>query len=197
MNPAANLFFIGPMGAGKTTIGRHTAQLLGLPFFDLDHSIEARSGADIALIFELEGETGFRLREHSLLLELTKQDGIVLATGGGVVLNEENRRLLKQRGFVVYLETDINNQLARLKRDRKRPLLQTSAVETATPSHPDVNPMDDRRERLEQLAQARLPLYREIADLTVPAASASSAAAMARRVAVLLETHWQRFIQPH
>ena len=196
MNPASNLFFIGPMGAGKTTIGRHTAQLLGLGFFDLDHLIEQRSGADIALIFDLEGEAGFRLREQALLVELAQHEGIVLATGGGVVLNEENRRLLKLRGFVVYLETDVDNQFARLKRDRKRPLLHAAVAKTGV-DNPDISVVDDRRERLERLTQERLPLYQEIADLTVSANSASSAIATARRVAALLATHWQRLTKSH
>jgi shikimate kinase len=176
MNPAPNLFFIGPMGAGKSTIGRRTAELLGLPFFDLDHAIEEHCGVAIPLIFDVEGEAGFRRRETAVLAELAAADGVALATGGGAVLAEENRRCLHERGFVVFLETTIEEQLARLARDRKRPLL-------AAP---------DRRERLQQLAATRDPLYREIADLTVPAGHSGSTAQMARRLAKQLAEIWRR-----
>jgi shikimate kinase len=176
MNPARNLFFIGPMGAGKTTIGRGVAELIGLPFHDLDHEIEVRSGAAIRLIFDIEGEGGFRQRESALLAELTAQDDIVIATGGGAVMAAENRRLLAARGFVVYLETRVDEQLARLARDRKRPLL-------AAP---------DRRERLLALAAERDPLYREIADLIVPAGPRKSTGQVAQRIAAELDHCWQR-----
>jgi shikimate kinase len=176
MNPAPNLFFVGPMGAGKSTIGRRTAELLGLPFFDLDHEIEEHSGASIPLIFDVEGETGFRRREAAALADLAARDGIALATGGGAVLDAQNRRCLRERGFVVFLETTIEEQLARLARDRKRPLL-------AAP---------DRRERLEQLASIRDPLYREIADLTLPAGHSGSTAHVARQLVKQLSESWQR-----
>lgn|SRR5689334_12419596 len=176
MNPAPNLFFIGPMGAGKSTIGRRTAELLGLPFFDLDHEVEEHSGASIPLIFDVEGEAGFRRRESAALADLAARTGIALATGGGAILAEENRRCLRERGFVVFLETTIDEQLARLARDRKRPLL-------AAP---------DRRERLEHLAAIRDPLYREIADLTLPAGHSGSTAQVARRLAHKLAEAWQR-----
>ncbi|MBV8776671.1 MAG: shikimate kinase [Alphaproteobacteria bacterium] len=176
MNPAANLFFIGPMGAGKTTIGRRVADLLGLPFLDLDHAIEAHCGADIPLIFELEGEAGFRARESAVLAELSAREGIALATGGGAILAEANRALLRTRGFVVYLETTVNEQLARLSRDRKRPLL-------AAP---------DRRERLLALMAQREPLYRELADFTLPAGHRGSTAQVAQRLAAALTQQWQR-----
>ena len=176
MNPAPNLFFIGPMGAGKTTIGRRVAELLGLPFFDLDHEIEEHSGAAVALIFEIEGEAGFRQRESALLAELSARHDIVLATGGGAVLAAENRRLLRERGYVVYLETTVDEQLGRLTRDRKRPLL-------AAP---------DRRERLQALAAAREPLYREIADMLVPSGPRKSTLLVAQRIAAELEHGWQR-----
>jgi len=176
MNPAPNLFFIGPMGAGKSTIGRRTAELLGLAFFDLDHEIEEHCGATIPLIFDVEGETGFRHRETATLAELAARSGLALATGGGAVLAAENRRCLRERGFVVYLETTIDEQLTRLARDRKRPLL-------AAP---------DRRERLQQLATVREPLYREIADLTLPAGHEGSTAQVANRLARQLGELWQR-----
>src|SRR6202000_2537513 len=128
MNPAPNLFFVGPMGAGKTTIGRRAAELLGLPFFDLDHAIEQHCGADVPLIFELEGEGGFRKGETTILAGFARaqaaaREGVALATGGGAVLAQENRQVLKSRGFVVYLETTVEEQMKRLARDRKRPLL--------------------------------------------------------------------------
>ena len=176
MNPAPNLFFVGPMGAGKSTIGRRTAELLGLPFFDLDHEVEEHSGASIPLIFDVEGEDGFRRRETAALLDFSARSGIALATGGGAVLAAENRRCLRDHGFVVFLETSIEEQLARLARDRKRPLL-------AAP---------DRRERLQQLAAIRDPLYREIADLTVPAGHSGSTAQVARRLANELGEVWRR-----
>ena len=176
MNPAPNLFFVGPMGAGKSTIGRRTAELLGLAFFDLDHEIEEHCGATIPIIFDIEGETGFRRREAAALADLAARAGIALATGGGAVLADDNRRCLRERGFVVYLETTIDEQLARLARDRKRPLL-------AAP---------DRRERLGQLAAVRTPLYREIADLTVPAGHSGSTAQVAGRLARELGELWQR-----
>lgn len=149
MIPASNLFLIGPMGAGKSTVGRHVAERLSLPFVDLDHEIELRTGASIPLIFELEGEAGFREREHALLAELALREGIVLATGGGAILDVRNRQILRERGFVVWLDSDVEVQLERLARDRQRPLLRTA----------------DRRERLESLALERNPLYAEVADL--------------------------------
>jgi len=176
MNPAANLFFVGPMGAGKTTIGRRVAELLGLPFFDLDHEIETHCGADIPLIFELEGEAGFRQRESTVLAQLAARNGIALATGGGAILAAENRRMLATRGFVVYLETTVDEQLQRLARDRKRPLL-------AAP---------DRRERLLALAAQRELLYREIADYTLSAGHRGSTAQVAQKLAATLEPVWQR-----
>jgi len=149
--PKLNLFLVGPMGAGKSTIGRRLAKRLNRPFLDSDRALEEHTGADIPLIFELEGECGFRKREKALLDELTQREGIVLATGGGAVLDPENRAHLVCRGFVVYLKTSVEEQLRRTKHDRRRPLLQTS----------------DRRARLEALGRVRDPLYRETADLVV------------------------------
>ena len=176
MNPTPNLFFVGPMGAGKTTIGRRVADLLGLEFHDLDHEIEEHTGATIPLIFDLEGEAGFRQREQAVLAEFAARSGLVLSTGGGAVLAEANRRCLREHGFVVYLETTVDQQLARLARDRKRPLL-------AAPN---------RRERLTELAGVREPLYREVADLIVPAANFRNVANVARQLATDLRQRWQR-----
>lgn len=145
------IFLIGPMGSGKTTIGRRLAEALDLEFVDSDHALEERTGADIPLIFELEGEEGFRRRETAMLDELTQRDGVVLATGGGSVLREENRAYLRSRGVVIYLETPVDKQLQRTRHDRQRPLLQTA----------------DPRARLEELMQVREPLYRELADITI------------------------------
>jgi shikimate kinase len=175
MNPAPSLFLVGPMGAGKTTIGRRVAEALALPFFDLDHEIEASAGASVALIFELEGEPGFRRREHAALAELSARDGIVLATGGGAVLDADNRRLLRQRGYVVWLRASVAQQLARLARDRKRPLL-------AAP---------DREQRLAELARVREPLYAEVADLALQPDSDCVPQA-ARELVERLALAWQR-----
>lgn len=150
-NMPGNVFLVGPMGAGKTTIGRQLARLLKRDFLDSDREIEQRTGAGIPLIFELEGEAGFRGRERAVIDELTQLPGIVLATGGGAILDPDNRRHLADRGTVVYLQTSVEQQLARTGRDRNRPLLQT----------------EDPKRRLEELLATRDPLYREVADLTV------------------------------
>jgi shikimate kinase len=176
MNPAPNLFLIGPMGAGKTTVGRHIAELFRLPFYDLDHEIEAHTGAAVGLIFELEGEAGFRRRESAALAELAVRNGLVLATGGGAVLNTDNRRVLHERGFVIWLDASVDAQLLRLARDRQRPLLRTP----------------DRRLRLEQLAAQRNPLYAEIADLRLDSVGVGNSAHVAHDLLDLLEARWQR-----
>lgn len=147
-----NIFLIGPMGAGKSTIGRQIAQQLGMEFFDSDQEIEKRTGADIAWIFDLEGEDGFRVREEKVINELTEKQGVVLATGGGSVLSKETRNRLSARGIVVYLETTIEKQMSRTQKDKRRPLLQGNN----TP-----------RERYEELAKERNALYEEIADITI------------------------------
>jgi shikimate kinase len=151
MNMPGSLFLTGPMGAGKSTIGRQLAKQLGLPFHDSDHEIESRTGVDIPLIFELEGEAGFRKREATVIDELTRLPNIVLATGGGAVLDPANRDHLKTRGRVIYLHTSVNHQLKRTRKDRNRPLLQTG------------NP----RKKLEELMAVRDPLYREIAGIII------------------------------
>jgi shikimate kinase len=136
------------MGAGKTTIGKYLAQHLKLRFADTDTEIEARTGADIPWIFDVEGESGFRDREQQVVEEMTQWDGVVLATGGGVVLRPENRRALAGRGFVVYLYATVDEQVRRTRRDKRRPLLQSG----------------DQEQTLRTLMAERDPLYREIAD---------------------------------
>jgi len=138
------------MGAGKTTIGRQLAKALNREFVDLDHAIEARCGVSVAMIFDIEGEEGFRRRESHLLDVYSQQSGIVLATGGGAVLAAENRRMLKERGLVVYLRATSDELYQRVARDRQRPLLQT----------------DNPRARVAQLLAQRAPLYEEVATIT-------------------------------
>ena len=150
-----SVFLIGPMGAGKSTIGRLLSQELKFEFYDSDKVIEERCGADIPWIFDMEGEVGFRRREHEVIEELSALNGIVLATGGGVVVTPENRRLLHDRGCVVYLWTPVEVQLARTRNDRNRPLLQTA----------------DPQAKLEALFAERDPLYREVAHHVVSTAS--------------------------
>lgn len=150
MTETRNIFLIGLMGAGKTTIGRQIARELNLPFEDSDRVIEERTGITISLIFSQEGEAGFRAREKNVIHELTARSGIVLATGGGAVIDSENRQLLSARGFVVYLRAPVAVLVARTAHDHRRPLLQDSK---------------DRQARFQQLLEIRDPLYREIAHL--------------------------------
>lgn len=160
------------MGAGKTTIGRQLARTLGLEFLDSDREIERRSGVDIPTIFDFEGEAGFRRRERAMIEALTQHDDIVLATGGGVVLDPDNRRDLAGRGTVVYLETSVDEQLRRTRHDRNRPLLQA----------------DDRRATLERLDAERAPLYREIADVVIATDDSRRATTVERIVRALRDT---------
>jgi len=146
-----NIFLIGPMGAGKTTVGRLLAQKLSLTFIDSDHEIEKHTGVDIPLIFEKEGEEGFRKREADIIDELTQQRNIVLATGGGAVIKEENRKHLINRGLVIYLQADIKHLIRRTRKDRNRPLLQGPNPE----------------KKLREIMQQREPLYRQTADHTI------------------------------
>ena len=148
-----NIFLVGPMGAGKSTIGRQLAQQLNMDFVDSDAVIEERAGADISWIFDLEGEEGFRKREERIINELTQLQGVVLSTGGGAVMSKENRNYLSARVIVIYLETSVDKQYQRTQRDKKRPLLQGT---------------DNPRQVLEDLAKVRNPLYEEIADITLP-----------------------------
>ena len=151
MRHPQNIFLVGPMGAGKSAVGRQLARALHMRFVDSDDEIEARTGVDIPFIFEKEGEAGFRDREVAAIDDLTQQDGVVLATGGGAVMRPENRTHLGSRGFVVYLYTSVDQQVTRTSRGRERPLLEGG----------------DRRQILEDLLAVRDPLYREIADLVV------------------------------
>ncbi len=151
VNPMVNLILIGPMGAGKTSVGRALANRLELPFFDSDREIEERCGVDIPTIFEFEGEDGFRERETRVIDELTQETGIVLATGGGAVIREENRQYLAERGHVILLSVELKEQIRRVSRDAKRPLLADT----------------DPEARLQQLWEARGPLYKSVADVEI------------------------------
>jgi shikimate kinase len=144
-----NLFLIGPMGSGKSAVGKQLSRTLNMPFFDSDTEIERRTGVDIPFIFEKEGEAGFRQRERETIEILTAMDGIVLATGGGAILLPENRRALAERGRVVYLKTSVDQQAERVRQGRARPLL--SNVDPAI--------------KLNELMIVRAPLYLEIADV--------------------------------
>jgi shikimate kinase len=150
MKKSLSIFLIGPMGAGKSTIGKHLAKELNLAFYDSDKVVETRCGANVAWIFDVEGERGFRRREEQVIAELTQLKGIVLATGGGSILSQENRTALAARGTVVYLQASLEQQLLRTAKDRNRPDLQTENV----------------RQTLEELKKQREPLYEELADWT-------------------------------
>lgn len=151
MTDNTNIFLVGPMGAGKSTIGKRLAKSLNKAFKDSDYEIESSTGVDIATIFDFEGEDGFRNREQKTIDELSAEKNIVLATGGGAILSEINRRHLKSRGTVIYLRTSVEQQLARTRHDRNRPLLAT----------------EDPKARLTELMQVREPLYMAIADFIV------------------------------
>lgn len=175
MNPSANLFLIGPMGAGKTTLGKKLADHYHLQFIDLDDEIERRCGVSVTTVFEIEGEPGFRQRESKCLAEMCQLRGIVLATGGGSILLPENRSLLAAHGFVLYLPVTVDQQLSRLARDRKRPLLQAP----------------DRRERLTAMASLRTPLYEQTADIRLDTESGVISKVMDAAVQQL-DTRWQK-----
>ena len=151
------IFLIGPMGAGKTTIGNHLAQALGFQFFDTDREIVKNTGAEISLIFDIEGEESFRLREKKMVDSLTKIDDAVIATGGGAILDSDSRDRLRERGFIIYLESSTAVLAARTENDKKRPLLNnTDAIKT-----------------IETLMLQRAPLYRSIANITIDTGAAS------------------------
>lgn len=174
MNPSRNLFLIGPTGAGKTSLGRRLAAHYGLAFVDLDHEIERRTGTDVATVFAVEGEAGFRRRESTLLAELSTGDGVLLVTGAGAVLDAHNRALLATRGYVLWLQAGVEQQLERLAHDHQRPLLAGT----------------DRRTRLEAMAVIREPLYRETADLALP--PTQGIATICAQAIALIDRHWQR-----
>lgn len=167
-----NVFLVGLMGSGKTTVGRRLANLLLLDFIDSDQEIVRRTGAEIPLIFEIEGEQGFRQREKAVIDDLTRRSSVVLATGGGAVLDPDNRRWLRERGCVVYLSAQLDHLLKRTAGDKNRPLLQTA------------NP----RARLERLLKDRDPLYREVAHLIVNTANRGPAVT-SRELAQRLSKH--------
>jgi shikimate kinase len=146
-----NIYLIGLMGVGKTTIGRQLAKALAVPFYDSDKAIEESTGVDIPTIFEFEGEDGFRDREQKMIRKLTQLQGIVLATGGGAILREENRKLLKDNGYIVYLQCSVDRILERTRRDTQRPLLKT----------------DNPKERLQQLIEQRQSLYLSCANFKI------------------------------
>jgi shikimate kinase len=173
MGKADNIFLIGPMGSGKTTIGRHLATLLKKRFVDADHEIEKRTGVSIPTIFDIEGENGFRTREATVIEELSRGRDIVLATGGGAVLKPANRAMLAERGTVVYLQADPEVLFERTRRDRSRPLLQT----------------DDPRGKIIELLRAREPLYLEVADIVVETGQRSPASVARDVVSRLKQLH--------
>lgn len=166
MKTCDNIYLVGMMGAGKTTIGRQLARRLKMRFVDCDHEIEARTGVRIPVIFEIEGEAGFRRRESLVLQALTDERGLVLATGGGAVLEAENRRRLADTGLVVYLCVPPETLHERTRHDRNRPLLQ----------------VPDPLSKLRTLHAERDPLYREIADIVLTGCDAAAPAAAARRL---------------
>jgi shikimate kinase len=168
-----NIFLIGPMGSGKSAVGRQLARLFRFTFHDSDADIEAKTGVDIAFIFEKEGEVGFRLREKESIERLTRLDGVILATGGGAVIDPDNRRVLAERGAVVYLETSIDQQILRTRHGRHRPLLNDT----------------DPEEKLKELMLRRAFLYAQIADLTVSTDG--------RRVQLVAEEIYQALRRAH
>ena len=169
------VFLIGPMGSGKSTIGKQLAAALGLSFQDSDHEIQRRTGVDIPTIFAFEGEAGFRTREKAVIDALSAVDGQVLATGGGAILDADNRRVLASRGVVIYLHCSPEQQYRRTSHDRNRPLLQT----------------DDPLQRLRDLMAVRDPLYRETADFFV-STEKRSAATVVKEIVRLLEERGRR-----
>lgn len=170
-----NIYLVGLMGSGKTTIGRMLARRMGRRFVDSDHEIEHRTGVRIPVIFELEGEAGFRRRESQTIAELSQEQGIVLATGGGAVLDPENRRVLRASGWVVYLDVPVQMLYERTRHDGNRPLLK----------------VPDPLARLNALRTERDPLYREIADLIVDGARTNSQAAVTR-----IQREWEKQCVP-
>ena len=174
-----SIFLVGMMGAGKTSVGRVLAKRLQKTFYDSDHVIEDRTGVKIPVIFEIEGEPGFRVRESAVVDELTALRDIVLATGGGAVLSERNRDRLRARGTVVYLRASVRDLLNRTRHDKNRPLLQAA----------------DPRARLTELYEKRDPLYREVAHLTVDTGNQSLTSLVSRLCQLLLDTRTEQQTQ--
>jgi shikimate kinase len=174
MKGGGNIYLVGMMGAGKTTVGKLLARRLKRRFIDADHEIERRCGVRIPVIFDIEGEAGFRSREAQVIAELSALDGIVLATGGGAVLAPENRRLLASRGTVVYLRAMPADLYQRLRHDKNRPLLATA----------------DPLARLQELYKQRDPLYLEVADLVVETGR-QNVQMLARELVTKLEERWK------
>ncbi len=170
MNFSDNIYLVGLMGAGKTTVGKMLARQTGKVFYDSDQEIKNKTGVSISHIFEVEGEAGFRVRESSVLNELTQMRNIVLATGGGAVLAEQNRALLRNNGIVIYLRASVDDLWARTRHDKNRPLLQT----------------EDPHAKLSELFALRDPLYKEVADIVVDT-SKQSVSSLARHILQLLE----------
>lgn len=168
------VFLIGPMGSGKTTIGRLVAEELGLEFHDCDHELEQSTGASVGLIFDVEGEAGFRDRETQMLRNMVRLDGVLVSTGGGAVTRQENRELMSSNGLVVWLKTSVQQQLARLSHDKNRPLLQTG----------------NREESLKRLACERNPYYRDLADLVFVSPDRNSRIT-ARALSQAIREHWE------
>ena len=166
-----SVFLIGPVGAGKSTIGRQLATELKLDFYDSDRVIESKCGVTIDWIFDIEGEEGFRQREKEAIEALVGEQSIVLATGGGAIILPENRTLLSSRGKVVYLQASVEQQLERTAKDKKRPLLQVK----------------DKKAQLEKMMLEREPLYREIADLTIETSDTTVRNVVQRIVKLLME----------
>ena len=167
------------MGSGKTTIGQRVAKRLEMEFLDCDRNLERQTGASVNLIFDVEGESGFRKRESKMLKVLTSRQNVLLATGGGVVLEEENRELLQRTGLVVYLQTSVSQQLHRLCLDRTRPLLQKG----------------DRQQKLTRLAAARNPIYEELADLVFPSLN-QGPEKTARHLTEAILSYWESSSTP-
>jgi len=175
MDTRVNIFLVGPMGVGKSTIGRQLAAELNVPFVDSDREIEYVTGADIPWIFDVEGEQGFRQREERMIDSLSRREGIVLATGGGAILSADSRRRLHERGVVVYLRATVNQLHQRTAKDRNRPLLQTA------------NPL----QKIRELMEMRDPLYRETAHIIIDTSRRGPRAVISeilRRVAELQST---------
>lgn len=168
------IFLVGPMGSGKTTIGRLVAAELGLQFHDCDQELEQRTGASVNLIFDVEGEAGFRKRETQLLRRLSRKTGVLIATGGGVVTREANRNILQSTGLVIWLNTTVEQQLRRLSHDKSRPLLQT----------------ENREARLNKLAGERNALYRAVSDIEFKSPNQNSRLA-AHKLAALIRNYWR------